>query len=112
MAAAQSAVQQVLAQTGGGAREDADKPQGLPRPRTGARDAVRLLSGLGALDDSTLNNLGIYHFDQVATWSDAEVRWLEDHVFAQGRIGREDWQQQARRLNIQRPAPPPRFARS
>ena len=54
--------------------------------------------GLGALDESTLNNLGVFHFDQIAGWSEAQVLWMENHVFARGRIGRENWQQQARDL--------------
>ena len=49
-------------------------------------------------DESTLNNLGIYHFDQIAAWDEREVLWLENHAFARGRIGREDWQEQAREL--------------
>ncbi len=112
VAAAQSAVAQVLAQTGESARDDQGKPQGLPRARGGARDDLLLISGLSPLDESTLNNLGVFHFDQIAAWSDAEVLWLENHAFARDRIGREDWQRQARTLSNQRPAPPPRVARS
>ncbi len=53
---------------------------------------------MGALDESTLNNLGVFHFDQIAGWDEAQVLWMENHVFARGRIGRENWQQQARDL--------------
>ena len=111
VAAAQIAVHQVLAQTGEVSRDDVGKPQGLARPRGGTRDDLLLISGLSPLDESTLSNLGVYHFDQIAGWSQAEVLWLENHVFARGRIGREAWQAQARNLVSRRPAPP-RFARS
>jgi NADH-quinone oxidoreductase subunit E len=52
----------------------------------------------------TLNNLGIYHFDQIAKWTEREVLWLENHAFAVGRIGREAWQDQARELLAERDA--------
>jgi NADH-quinone oxidoreductase subunit E len=100
VAAAQSAVEQVLAKAGidGDAPGQAARPKGLPRPRNGSKDDLKRIEGLGALDESTLNNLGVFHFDQIAGWSEAQVLWMENHVFARGRIGRENWQQQARDL--------------
>lgn len=99
VAAAQTAVEQVLAQAGIDATtRKAARPTGLPRPRNGAKDNLQRIRGLGALDESTLNNLGVYHFDQIADWTEGQVLWMEDHVFARGRIGHEDWQRQARAL--------------
>jgi predicted flap endonuclease-1-like 5' DNA nuclease len=100
VAAAQSAVEQVLAQAGidPEAGKHAGKPAGLPRPRPAGKDNLKQISGLSPLDESTLNNLGVYHFDQIAAWSETEVLWMENHVFARGRVGREDWQGQARAL--------------
>lgn len=100
VAAAQSAVEQVLAQAGidADSSQRASKPTGLAAPRASRRDDLKRINGLGALDESTLNNLGVYHFDQIAGWDEAQVLWMENHVFARGRIGRENWQQQARDL--------------
>lgn len=105
VSAAQMAVEQVLARNGVDAAEPESraqaafgKPRGLPHPRPGGRDNLKQINGLGPLDESTLNNMGIYHFDQIATWDQKEVLWLENHAFARGRIGREDWQAQAREL--------------
>ncbi len=100
VAAAQTAVEQVLARAGidPQASPHTGKPRGLPRPRAGGKDNLRRINGLGALDESTLNNLGVFHFDQIAGWDEAQVLWMENHVFARGRIGRENWQQQARDL--------------
>lgn len=107
VSAAQVAVEQVLAAKGidaseQGARAQASfgKPKGLPHPRNHQRDNLKQINGLGPLDESSLNNLGIYHFDQIAGWDQKEVLWLENHAFARGRIGREDWQGQARSLMI------------
>jgi predicted flap endonuclease-1-like 5' DNA nuclease len=98
VAAAQTAVEQVLAQAGIDveASQRASKPKGLARPRNGTRDNLLRINGLGTLDESTLNNLGVYHFDQIAGWDEAQVLWMENHVFARGRITREEWQRQAR----------------
>lgn len=100
VAAAQSAVEQVLARAGidPDAPRHEGKPPGLLRPRDGKRDDLKRINGLGVLDESTLNNLGVYHFDQIAGWSGPQVLWMESHVFARGRIGRENWQEQARAL--------------
>jgi NADH-quinone oxidoreductase subunit E len=105
VSAAQVAVEQVLARNGVNAAEPETraqaafgKPRGLPQPRLGGRDNLKQIKGLGPLDESTLNNLGIYHFDQILAWDQKEVLWLENHAFARGRIGREDWQEQARDL--------------
>jgi NADH-quinone oxidoreductase subunit E len=107
VSAAQVAVEQVLAAKGidaseQGARAQASfgKPKGMPHPRNHQRDNLKQINGLGPLDESSLNNLGIYHFDQIAAWDQKEVLWLENHAFARGRIGREDWQGQARSLMI------------
>jgi len=105
VSAAQMAVEQVLAANGidpaeHGTRAQAafGKPRGLPQPRNGRRDNLKQINGLGPLDESTLNNLGVYHFDQIAAWDQKEVLWMENHAFARGRIGREDWQAQAKAL--------------
>jgi predicted flap endonuclease-1-like 5' DNA nuclease len=111
VSAAQVAVEQVLARNGVSTTEPETraqaafgKPVGLPQPRDGRRDNLKRIDGLGPLDESTLNNLGIYHYDQIAKWDEREVLWLENHVFAVGRIGRESWQDQARELIADREA--------
>lgn len=105
VSAAQTAVEQILARNGldpaqseTRAQASFGKPLGLPKPREGGRDDLKRINGLGPLDESTLNNLGIFHYDQIETWDEREVLWLENHAFARGRIGREDWQAQARDL--------------
>jgi NADH-quinone oxidoreductase subunit E len=101
VAAAQSAVEQVLAQSGiDPATGQGGKPEGLAQPRPSGKDDLRRIEGLSPLDIATLNNLGVYHFDQIAAWDEAAILWMENHVFARGRIGREAWQEQARLLSV------------
>jgi predicted flap endonuclease-1-like 5' DNA nuclease len=100
VSAAQVAVEKILARNGVSADRQtaAGKPKGLSRPRNDRADNLSRINGLSGLDESTLNNLGVFHFDQVAAWDQKEVLWLENHAFARGRIGRETWQEQARAL--------------
>lgn len=74
------------------------KPQGLPAARGGARDDLRMIAGIGPRIESTLNSLGVYHFDQIAAWSPANIDWIERYLAFKGRIGRERWVEQAKAL--------------
>ena len=74
------------------------RPAGLPAARDGAPDDLRMVAGIGPRVESTLNSLGIYHFDQIAGWTPANIDWLERYLAFKGRIGREDWVAQARAL--------------
>lgn len=74
------------------------RPDGLPAPRGGAPHDLRLINGVTPRIESTLNSLGIYHFDQIAAWTPANIEWLERYLAFKGRIGREDWVAQARKL--------------
>jgi branched-chain amino acid transport system ATP-binding protein len=73
----------------------ATKPQGLPEPRDGAADDLTKIKGIGAQNETRLNALGVYHFDQIAAWTPAEIEWVGDHLAFPGRIEREDWVGQA-----------------
>ncbi|NGP19029.1 hypothetical protein [Devosia aurantiaca] len=71
------------------------RPPELPGPRRNKPDNLRLIKGIGAKTESALQDLGIYHFDQIAEWQPAHVAWLEGRIAIKGRIGREQWVEQA-----------------
>lgn len=64
------------------------------------------IKGIDQAVELTLNDLGIFHLDQVAAWDQDAVLWLEAHFGFRGRIGREKWIEQARDL-ADRPAEAP-----
>ena len=76
------------------------RPQGLPAARGGAPDDLRMIEGVTPRIESTLNSLGVYHFDQIAAWSSSNIDWIERYLAFKGRIGREKWVEQARALVI------------
>jgi hypothetical protein len=45
-----------------------------------------------------LNDLGVYHFHQIASWNEKEVSWVNNYLAFSGRIQREDWIKQAKDL--------------
>lgn len=77
---------------------DADRPTGLDAPRGGTPDDLKLISGVGPKLEGTLNQLGIYHFDQIAAWTPAAVAWVDNYLSFKGRIDREGWIAQAKAL--------------
>ena len=78
--------------------ETGTQPTLLTSPREGKRDNLQLIKGVGAVLENVLNDIGIYHFDQIANLTTKEVTWLDSSIAFPGRIEREDWIIQAREL--------------
>ena len=77
----------------------ADKPKGLTKARGGKPDDLKLIKGVGPKLEALCNKLGFYHFDQIASWTEKEIAWVDDNLEGfKGRVTREDWVQQARDL--------------
>ena len=74
------------------------KPETLSAPRDGKADDLKLLKGVGPKLEQTLHDLGFYHFDQVAAWTEAEIAWVDTRLKFKGRIQRDGWIDQARIL--------------
>ncbi len=74
------------------------KPDALSAPRDGKADDLKKIKGVGPKLESTLNGLGIYHFDQIAQWTRTEIDWVDDYLSFKGRIDRDKWISQAEEL--------------
>ena len=74
------------------------RPPALAAPEGGAKDNLQRIKGIGKVNEGKLNDLGIYHFAQIAGWTPAEVRWVATYLVFSGRIEREDWIGQAKVL--------------
>lgn len=85
----------------------ASQPVALSGP-IGAADDLKQINGVGPVLEGKLNNLGIYHFWQIARWTDTEVAWVDGFLNFKGRIGRDNWITQAAKLAETSPAKPPR----
>ena len=78
--------------------KDQWKPQGFDSAPDRTDDLKRI-KGIGGVLEETLQGLGIYHFTQLAEWSEENVMWIENFISFPGRIAREDWIEQAKTLN-------------
>lgn len=64
----------------------------------GKADDLKLISGVGPKLEKTLNGLGFWHFSQIAEWKKADVAIVDDELSFKGRIERDDWIKQAKKL--------------
>ena len=71
------------------------KPRTMTAPRQSGADDLKRISGVGPKLETTLNEMGFWHFDQIAKWSDDEVSWVDSRLKFKGRIRRDDWIAQA-----------------
>ena len=70
----------------------------LAAPRGGVKDRLIDIKGIGPVNEKKLNEHGIFHFDQVASWKKADIEAAEAYLAFDGRIEREDWVGQAKAL--------------
>ncbi len=74
------------------------KPETLTKARSGGADDLKQIKGVGPGLEKTLNELGFYHFDQIAGWRKKEIEWVDSRLKFKGRIERDEWIKQAKKL--------------
>lgn len=75
------------------------KPDMLDKPRGGAGDDLKMIKGVGPKLEALLNSMGVWHFDQVASWREKEVAWVDANLEGfKGRVSRDGWVDQAKVL--------------
>lgn len=74
------------------------KPRTMKTPRKAGADDLKLISGVGPKLEGVLNELGFWHFDQIAKWTKAEIAWVDTRLKFKGRIERDKWISQAKKL--------------
>ncbi len=72
------------------------KPKSMKAPRKAGADDLKMIKGIGPQLQALLHDLGIYHFDQIAKWGDAEIAWVDQNLKGfKGRASRDAWVAQA-----------------
>jgi predicted flap endonuclease-1-like 5' DNA nuclease len=61
-------------------------------------DDLKVISGVGPALEKKLNDLGVYRYDQIASWKKADIEWVDGQLKFRGRIERDDWVKQAKKL--------------
>lgn len=77
---------------------EGDQPDLMDQPRDNRPDDLKLISGIGPKLEQKLNSIGIWHYEQVATWTQSNVDWVNAAISFRGRIEREKWVSQAKQL--------------
>lgn len=72
-------------------------PVRLNKP-DGKADDLKLISGVGPKLEKTLNTLGFWHFSQIAQWKKSDVAIVDNELSFKGRIDRDDWIAQSKKL--------------
>jgi predicted flap endonuclease-1-like 5' DNA nuclease len=75
------------------------KPEALSAPKGGQADNLKEIKGVGPKLETLLNEMGFYHFDQIANWGPDEVAWVDANLEGfKGRVSRDNWVDQAKTL--------------
>ncbi|QLP96924.1 MAG: hypothetical protein HZY79_05285 [Rhodoblastus sp.] len=61
-------------------------------------DPLTWIASVGPHAERKLNELGVRKFAQIAGWTPSNGRWIDERLGEPGRVAREDWVAQARRL--------------
>ena len=73
------------------------QPTGLKAPKKGKADDLKTIEGVGPALEKLLNELGIFHFEQIAGWGEAEIAWIDGNLKGfKGRATRDKWVAQAK----------------
>jgi NADH-quinone oxidoreductase subunit E len=76
------------------------KPELLTAARDGKPDDLSLIWGVGPKLATMLNGMGVWHFDQIASWKAEELAWVDARLTGfKGRATRDDWISQAKKLS-------------
>lgn len=88
-----------VSSNGGASSVEMAEPPRLSGPREEGADTLAAIEGVGPMIERALNQLGIYHLDQVANWGREEAIWVDRALgFNNGRVLNDDWAGKARKL--------------
>jgi len=75
-----------------------NKPLILCSPRALGKDKLTKIKGINLQLEKDLNKLGIFHFSQIALWSNKNCDWIEESISQEGCVKNNQWVEQAKIL--------------
>jgi len=76
----------------------ASQPKKAGASASAGQDDLTRIKGLGPKAENTLTKAGVVRFEQIASWSTADIERFDENLNARGRIVRDDWVGQAKKL--------------
>ena len=74
------------------------KPLVLSSPKPSGKDNLKKIKGINSKMEIDLNNLGIYHFEQIAKWTNKNCDWIEEFLVQKKKKKNFQWVDQAKIL--------------
>jgi NADH-quinone oxidoreductase subunit E len=75
------------------------KPKMLKTAKKSVADDLKHIKGVGPALENLLNEMGVYHYDQIAGWTADEIAWVDQNLLRfKGRVSRDNWVDQAKIL--------------
>ena len=81
------------------------KPLILTTPKPTGKDSLIKIKGINSKIEIDLNNLGIYHFEQISRWSNKNAEWIEEFLLLPGIARNNQWVEQAKILTLGKDTP-------
>ncbi|XPV68466.1 MAG: hypothetical protein ACNI25_14340 [Halarcobacter sp.] len=74
-----------------------NKPLIRSAPRPGGKDDLKEIEGIDIELEGKLNELGIFHFDQITKWNARNCHWVEEYfILEDNQVIEQDWVGQAK----------------
>jgi len=78
-----------------------NRPVWILEEPDGVRNNLQLIKGIGPVMEKLLNEIGIFHYNQLARMNESDCLWVSDRIRTfPKRIKRDRWQQQAVELDL------------
>lgn len=77
---------------------DTDAPELFTEVPESGQDKLSTIRGIGPVIEKQLNELGIYQFEQIASWTKEQELWIGSKIAFPKRVMREEWVKQAKEL--------------
>ncbi len=81
------------------------KPLVLSTPKPIGKDNLKKIKGINSKIELDLNNLGIYHFEQISKWSNKNAEWIEEFLLLPSIARSNQWIEQAKILTLGKDTP-------
>ncbi|MEZ5872486.1 MAG: hypothetical protein R3D32_11730 [Nitratireductor sp.] len=89
---------EVATSSGKGTANLGKKPPLSAKPKGGKPDNLTLIDGVGNAIEKKLQELGVWHFAQIAKWTANQQVWIGNEIGFPGRPERENWVGEAKVL--------------
>jgi predicted flap endonuclease-1-like 5' DNA nuclease len=94
------------------ARQRDLSPQADLRIGEAEKDDLTLIRGIGPFIEKQLNSIGVYTYEQMMRWDEDDIDDVTNRLqYFEGRIAKDDWAGQARRLHELKTQDPEAFSR-